>query len=842
MPKPFPTNIKSGPGQGASGKPGPQGPEGPGFAPSIDLTGNRAQQAVIGLRERPISADPPAVGNVYAWNGVQWAPVTISSGGNVPDPDTGNVFDVLTVFGNYSPVATILTSSGEFWSVNYGDVGNPSILRTDLSTNRPDLIIIGPSSSEEWYNIIEIPGNVLVVVGDNSSGIRFMRAIDLSVSPPVIGEPCEVGLRPVTSDYGGGKSPGSIAFDGTYLWTVVSTGGAYAQYTGGGTAAISYYGSIILSDGSGEFPTYAAWVTFDPNGSNYSDGLPRLWFLSGALSSSTDYYAVMDRVVIGTYTIDLSVPINNELYRPCEILIGGNRLFYLQSSDNDGNVARINPDTGDIETWVFVNPTGFAPASFAYDPETSNLIVSTIRNDYSGLYVNVNIITANLNSITVVDLPLFTYPGIIGVYPAPSNPPIAHLSVWDTTGGHGWIPSGGWSDMIYKPTPNLRALVQVDISTHDVIYSNHHMLAYAAAGSGGGATDFTNVVFVDSGTTGAQTGTSEDPFITITQAIAALTSGGTIIIVPGYYGSEPAITFTQLISFINLAGLIYGAESFITNGAEVYLPPLYGPVATIQGCSIAEIISVDSVTMNNCYGGNITCAGSLIVTNSTINGVITLSNGYAIFTGCRSFGPTINMDSNYQLEFYNCNVAYQGAQPTIIFNAPGGIVYVDSTTWYHFKLQSPAYGPSLTNAVIKLMGGIGSDGSDSSPSNTNLSTNSSTAVFVVNDFGKWFAPSSDYTIVLGARILFWQPSTKTNTGFLDMTVCMHITTNASGVATVELKSAINSNSIYLPTILSTAVGTITATAGGFTIYATRPTGVAFTARAKWWFASAELLA
>jgi hypothetical protein len=200
------------------------------------------------------------------------------------------------------------------------------------------------------------------------------------------------------------------------------------------------------------------------------------------------------------------------------------------------------------------------------------------------------------------------------------------------------------------------------------------------------------------------------------------------------------------------------------------------------------------------------------------------------------------MNSGYGIEFHDCDVPYQGAQTNIIFDGTGGTASFDPTTWYKFKLQNPAYGPSVVNGRTILMGGIGSEGTDSSPSNTNLTTNSSTAVFTVNTFGKWFAPSSDYTVVLGARILFWQPATKTNTGFLDMTVCLHVTTNAFGVATVELKSAVSSNSSYLPTILSTAVGTITATAGGFTIYATRPTGVAFTARARWWFASAELLA
>ena len=847
MPKPFPTNIKSGPGQGASGKPGPQGPEGPGFAPSIDLTGNRAQQAVIGLRERPISADPPDIGNVYAWDGVQWSPVAQSGGGgNVPDPDTGNVFDVLTVYGNYSPAATILDSLGNLWAVNCGGStghGKPSLIRTNLSTNRPDLVILGPSN-EEWYDVIEIPGSVLVIIGDDAvNGMRFMRAVDLSVSPPLLGASLYIGDRPITTDYGNVRSPGSLAFDGTYIWTVTYNRAAYVQYTGAVT--LVNVGTIILSDGDIEFPTLPTWVTYDPNGSNYSDGFPRLWFLSCAINADTPYYSIIDRVVVDgtfTYPIDLSVQIPNLIYRPYQLLIGGNRLFYLQLGD-DGNVARINPDTGVIEEWAILDET---PASFTYDPETSTLLISVVYVGY-GILGHLVFLAADFSTRAIIDLPQCALPGAIGAVFNPAYPPISHLSMWNTPGGHGWIPSGGYDSIFPAPVPNTGSLIQVDMFTHVLSYLNHHLLMYAQP-SGGDATDLTNTFFVDWNTTGSQDGSSENPFSTIAQAVTALAGGGTILIVPGNYSSESTITCGVNIGFINLSGLVIAAGSSrsFSYPQQVYLPPLTGNGAkTIQGCNVSQPIDTTDgdITLINCdISAAVNSYAALSVAGSMIRADLT-SDNVTVFSNCVFFNSvTINLSPSYSVSFYDCDSDYYTIRPSINFNSPGGVMYVDAATWYNFKLKTPSYGPTLTYTTVKIMGGIGSEGADVSPSNTNLSTNSSTAVFAVNNFGMWFAPSSDYTIVLGARVLFWQPLTKTNTGCLDMTVCLHVTTNISGVATVELKSSVISNSSYLPAILSTAVGTITATAGGFTIYATRPTGVAFTARARWWFASAELLA
>lgn len=369
-----------------------------------------------------------------------------------------------------------------------------------------------------------------------------------------------------------------------------------------------------------------------------------------------------------------------------------------------------------------------------------------------------------------------------------------------------------------------------------------------AISSGGGTTDFTNTHYVDAGTTGSQTGSSENPFATITQAAAAITSSGTgglILVTPGNYSSEAAITINQNIIIVNLAGLVITTGSYYLDEGSVYLPSLIGSgLKNIQGCTLSGAVSSEwTIYLTNCdINSSVNSSGDITAFGCQIRTDVTTTYGSIYFNNCRFWGPFIYVNRIKEVHFYNCDISYSGSQPNIIFEYSGGSVYVDATTWYHFKLHDPSSSIIIVNGIIKLAGGIGSEGSDSSSSNTSLTSHSSTAIYSTSDFGKWFAPSSDYAIVLGVRILFWQPSDKTNTGFLDMTVCMHITTDSSGVATVELKSAINTNSSYLPTVLSTAAGTIAATSGGFTISAIRPTTVIVTARAKWWFASAELLA
>jgi hypothetical protein len=591
MPKPFPSNIKSGPGQGASGKPGPQGPEGPGFAPSVDLTGNRSQQAVIGFRERPISPNPPAVGNVYAWNGTQWAPVAQSGGGNVPDPDTGSILDVLTVYGNNIPVATILISSGDFWVVNAGELGlvKPSLVRMNLSTNIPNLAVFGPNTSEEWYNIIETTENLLVIVGSNAAGNRFMRIVDVSTSTPVLGDALELGLDPITSDYGG-KPPGPIAFDGSYIWTV-GAHEAVSASLGGGTDL--YVGpTLTLSDGGISNPTYPVWVTYDPVGANYADGFPRLWFLSSAITADTTYSAVMDRVVspdVNVYVIDASVPISNTVVKPAEILIGGGRLFYLQEG-NDGNIARIHPDTCLIEEWTILSvpPNVSHPVSFSYDSETSSLLVLVLEDNPPSSVVVANIIRSNFSTNTRIELPEIAGGGVT------SSTPAAYVSVLDTTGGRGWIPTGNNGS-----APGAGSLIQLDLSTHDFIVTNHYSLTYLPVVSGGSPSiPLSNTRFVDGGIATSGDGSIASPYKTLTTALVSVGSisypGPTILVTPGDYSSESPL---QWMSPGNPpVGLTL--KSF----AGIYTTPNVTALSgnlSVEGAYISSAIG-NSVILENC--------------------------------------------------------------------------------------------------------------------------------------------------------------------------------------------------------------------------------------------------
>jgi hypothetical protein len=646
MPKPFPSNIKSGPGQGASGKPGPQGPEGPGFSPSIDLTGNRAQQAVIGFRERPISPNPPAVGNVYVWNGTQWAPAAQSGGGNVPNPDAGNILDVLTVFGNNIPVATILTSSGEFWVVNAGELGlvKPGLIRMDLSTNTPNLSVFGPDTNEEWYNIIETETNLLVVVGSNAAGNRFMRAVDISTSTPVLGDVLELGLDPITTDYGG-KPPGPIAYDGSYIWTV----GAHAAVSAslGGGVDLYVGPTITLSDGGISSPTYPVWVTFDPVGANYTDGLPRLWFLSSALTADTAYTAVMDRVILSGYTIDLSVLVDNFIQKPSEILVGGGRLFYLQDGI-DGNIARINPDTGSIEEWTILSvpPSVSHPVSFAYDSETTSLLVLTLEDVPPSSVVIANIMRSNFSANVRIELPDIAGGGVVSSFPA------AYVSVLGTIGGRGWIPTGNNGS-----ASGAGSLIQLDLSTHDFIITNHHSLSYTAIVSGSSpSVPLSNTRFVDGGATTPGDGSIASPYSTLTNAIQSVGSipypGPTLLVTPGDYSSENPLEWMSPgnppsgLTLKSFAGTYYSPDITALSGN-----------LSIEGTYVATVMG-SSVILNNC--NNYSVLADYVTGNESSFGYIFVSSNLSLKHSVFERGSIIYAGS---IPSYNADATVDTTEP-----------------------------------------------------------------------------------------------------------------------------------------------------------------------------------
>jgi hypothetical protein len=100
--------------------------------------------------------------------------------------------------------------------------------------------------------------------------------------------------------------------------------------------------------------------------------------------------------------------------------------------------------------------------------------------------------------------------------------------------------------------------------------------------------------------------------------------------------------------------------------------------------------------------------------------------------------------------------------------------------------------------------------------------------------------SHNYVAVLGARIFIYLDSAHTTCGAVDLVVTLAIAVNGSSVATCTLQPAVPVPDIsMLPAGLAGATATVAASAGGFTINATRYPGANCHARAKYWINTIE---
>jgi hypothetical protein len=119
----------------------------------------------------------------------------------------------------------------------------------------------------------------------------------------------------------------------------------------------------------------------------------------------------------------------------------------------------------------------------------------------------------------------------------------------------------------------------------------------------------------------------------------------------------------------------------------------------------------------------------------------------------------------------------------------------------------------------------------------NLPNNASTPVLVQVLAG--LGASKKYNATLGFRVVMWQGGTEANSGSMDCVVDLYITTDGGSVATVVFQTALTIEVSRLPAALAGATMTAAASAGGFTISATRPAGVNCDCRAKWWVVEFE---
>lgn len=233
----------------------------------------------------------------------------------------------------------------------------------------------------------------------------------------------------------------------------------------------------------------------------------------------------------------------------------------------------------------------------------------------------------------------------------------------------------------------------------------HEIMVALDGYSGGGTTNLTNVLYVDAGTPvplGLQNGNIETPFSTITAAVAALPSVGTVIIAPGNYSAESTVSVPFTTHFTNMAG---GDPPY--TGIFAILPPLIcsGDVS-IDGCANSGTnISIGSVSANNCsldgyWIGQVFRAQDCALGNTPI--AIGGSFGQIIIDHCslcvNNLGQFEGLDPSTTIILTNTSIFCQIA---ISFFAPGGIVKMDGFTYQQW-LNAPG---TLTNGTIQVIGG-----------------------------------------------------------------------------------------------------------------------------------------
>ena len=129
--------------------------------------------------------------------------------------------------------------------------------------------------------------------------------------------------------------------------------------------------------------------------------------------------------------------------------------------------------------------------------------------------------------------------------------------------------------------------------------------------------------------------------------------------------------------------------------------------------------------------------------------------------------------------------------------------------------------------------------SGQSASDTVLSTDASTSILAQSLLSYGLGVSKTYSCTLGFRCIIWETATKANSGSMDSELDLYVTTDGSGNVTVALQTTPTVNKSRLGSVLNPASMTVAPSSNGFTISATRPAGVACTARAKWWINSFE---
>lgn len=123
-----------------------------------------------------------------------------------------------------------------------------------------------------------------------------------------------------------------------------------------------------------------------------------------------------------------------------------------------------------------------------------------------------------------------------------------------------------------------------------------------------------------------------------------------------------------------------------------------------------------------------------------------------------------------------------------------------------------------------------------SGSSANVALSSDGAKVVLAQTVTGLGASKSYVATLGIRVSVWPTAALAKASEYDCVVTAVATTNGSSVATVAFLTTPAFDISLAHADMRTVACTVAASAGGFTISAARPTGVACKAAARWWIA------
>lgn len=518
------------------------------------------------------------------------------------------------------------------------------------------------------------------------------------------------------------------------------------------------------------------WLVYDADITHYTDNQPRLWALLNVVNP------VVLRIEVTGFTIDSSVFIfSGDDSTATQILIGGNKLFVVGfDGASADHIGRVDLSTVTLDD-VGAIPSIEGPLSAVYDNLLGRLIVTSIGSG------STNYVISRVNPTTLVTEQ--TVAGSNLLYTATDALiPYALFAL-----GSAWIPDI-YASTIRQVTPSSLAI------------SNLHprSLEYQSPNYAN------NLFFLDPNATYSYAfGSSENPYKKISDALRIASGASTLVLARGDYTVTDPGPVASLLD-LNVVGR---GDPSLTVIPSISAP---GTTASFQN------VTVDSITAGSVILDNCVIASGATITATTVQLQNTVSNATTFTTS------NLYLDS-VSAYWFDTNGSTVSGVRTLLGAGISVTVPNGSPVTTTSAIVPP--GCSVSNGVLSLFRG------GQNVSNVTLSLNGSTSVLPIVFSG--LDANRHYNCTFGYRCVIWPSATRANVGSMDCVVDLYIVTNGLGVATVTVQTTPTPDVSRLPAAISTATTTVSASAGGVTIYASRPTGVACLVRAKWWVVEFE---